>query len=87
MSPLPAEDEPRVIFNSDNPPPFLIARIRENWQVLFDEWGHVNREDLIGILRTLLNSIEAHAANSGPELGYVAFLDDFLRDAAREHPY
>lgn len=84
-SPLPANDVPTASFNPGDPVPFLMARIRDNWKALFDAWGQVDREDLIGILRTLLNSIEAHAAHSDPERGYVAFLDGFLRDAATEY--
>src|SRR5262249_19283838 len=34
----------------------------------------VATEDLVGILRTLLNSIEAHGWNTGAGRGYVSFL-------------
>jgi hypothetical protein len=57
---------------------FLIWNIRRHWGILFDQQGIVNTEDLIGILRALLYSIEAHAWNTGRDRGYVAFLYGFL---------
>jgi hypothetical protein len=57
---------------------YLIWNIRRHWGLLFDEQGPVSTEDLIGILRTLLNSIEAHAWNTGAARGYVVFLKGFM---------
>ena len=43
-----------------------------------EEAGPVDPKDLVGILRTLLHSIEAHAWHRGPERGYVSFLQEFM---------
>jgi hypothetical protein len=77
------EDAPEVPFAPGGEVEFLIWNIRRHWRELVKEQGPVATADLIGILRTLLHSIEAHAWNTGPEHGYVAFLYDFLRRMPR----
>lgn len=49
--------------------------IRRQWVRLFQEFGLVHRDDLIGICRTLLYSIEAHRSISQ---GYINFLKKFM---------
>jgi hypothetical protein len=78
LSPIPTEGEPEVPFAEGNEVAFLVWNIRRHWGLLFQERGPVATDDLIGILRTLLNSIEAHAWNTGPRLGYVDFLWKFM---------
>ncbi len=58
---------------------FVIWNIRRNWRILFEEHGSVATHDLVGIMRTLLHSIIAHAWNTGPEHGYLEFLEGFMR--------
>jgi hypothetical protein len=72
------EEEPEMLFVSGVEIEFLVWNIRRHWRQLFQEEGPVSHPDLIGILRTLLHSIEAHAWHTGPSLGYVAFLEDFM---------
>ena len=74
-----AEDEPEVAFAVGNEVEFLVWNIRQHWGILFQEQGPVRDDDLVGILRTLLNSIVAHAWQTGPSRGYVAFLDGFMQ--------
>jgi hypothetical protein len=53
--------------------------IRSHWTLFFEDEHAVAVSDLIGVLRTLLNSIEAHEWHTGRDRGYVAFLDDFMQ--------
>ena len=73
------DGEPEVTFAAGNEVEFLVWNIRRHWRILFQEKGPVSKEDLIGILRTLLYSIEAHAWNTGVARGYVSFLEDFMQ--------
>jgi hypothetical protein len=77
--PLLPEGTPEMFFTPGKEVEFLVWNIRNFWGALFEREGSVATDDLIGILRTLLNSIDAHEWHTGPDLGYVAFLDDFLR--------
>ncbi len=73
-----AEGEPEVDFAAGKEVEFLIWNIRRHWRVLVEARGPVATGDLVGILRTLLNSIEAHGWNTGPARGYVSFLVGFM---------
>jgi len=70
--------EPEVPFAPGREVEFLVWNIRRHWGALFAEKGPVHVEHLIGILRTLLHSVEAHAWHTGPDQGYVAFLENFI---------
>jgi hypothetical protein len=74
-----AETDPEVAFEAGKEVEFLVWNIRRHWSLLFQEQGPVPSHDLIGILRTLLYSIQAHAWHTGPSRGYVAFLEDFMQ--------
>jgi hypothetical protein len=79
---LPAllpEDAPEVSFAAGSEVEFLVWNIRRHWRMLFQEEGPVSSHDLVGILRTLLHSIEARAWHTGPDRGYVAFLESFMQ--------
>jgi hypothetical protein len=56
----------------------VVLRIRRGWQDLFTQRQPCSRDDMIGILRMLLFSIEAQGWNSGPGRGYLVFLEKFL---------
>jgi hypothetical protein len=74
------EGTPGVTFAAGSEVEFLVWNIRRHWGILVEHEGPVRTDDLIGILRTLLYSIEAHAWNTGPSRGYVAFLYSFIKD-------
>ncbi len=76
------EGAPEVVFDLADPVPYLSYKIRLAWRTVQQESGPVRNDDWIGILRTLLNSIEAHAWNSGASRGYVVFLENFIPKAA-----
>ena len=81
LPPALPDGEPEVPFAAGQEVEFLVWNIRRHWRELFDDEGPVSRDDLVGILRTLLHSIEAHAWNTGPHRGYVDFLASFMRSA------
>jgi hypothetical protein len=76
---LLAEGDPDVLYAPGREVEYLIWNIRRHWGLLFAERGPVRDQDLIGILRTLLHSIKAQAWHSGPDRGYVHFLEHFIQ--------
>jgi hypothetical protein len=78
-APKAGDDELEPAYTPGQEPEFVIDLIRVHWRRAFEEDGPVATADLIGILRTLLNSMEAHAWNRGPTAGYLAFLSEFMR--------
>jgi hypothetical protein len=72
----PDELQPDVVIGAEAP--FLIWNIRRHWTTFFQREHTVAVPDLVGVLRTLLNSIQAHQWNTGRDHGYVAFLDKFM---------
>lgn len=72
------DGEPEVLFTSSAIPERVFFKIRQAWSSLADSGRVVVSADLIGILRTLLFSLEAHAFKTGESRGYVAFLEEFI---------
>ncbi len=72
------EDAAPVEYAAGRETEYLVWNVRRHWGLLFAEKGPVAVQDLIGILRTLLYSMDTHAFNTGPERGYVDFLYGFL---------
>jgi hypothetical protein len=75
---LPEVDTPQLSFEPGKEVEYLVWNIREHWARLFASVGRVGAADLIGILRTLLASMEVHALRTGSSRGYVAFLPGFI---------
>ena len=71
------EDAPEVAFAPGKEVEHLVWNIRRRWRLMFGEYGAVATSDLIGILRTLLYSMEAQAWDRGASRGYVDFLYHF----------
>jgi hypothetical protein len=65
---VPGQEEDLIVWN-----------IRRNWDDLFRSFPHPGTETLIGILRTLLGSIETWSTPSPSSRGYLNFLQGFLR--------
>jgi hypothetical protein len=80
-SPIFVEGEPDVALCEGKHAEFLIWNIRRAWTDFFASKGPVATNDLIGIIGTLLYSMKAHAWNTGPSLGYLHFLEGFMRNA------
>src|SRR5262249_28275040 len=81
-SPALSPEEPQPELVPGNETPFLVWIIRRTWTEFFEDNGPVDVADLVGVLRTLLYSIKAHQWNSGPDEGYVAFVEDFLQGSS-----
>src|SRR5207237_8812187 len=75
------EGSPEVPWEAGCESEHVAWSIRTQWRTLVDTVGPVAAEHLVGILRTLLHSIKAHAWNTGPERGYVEFIWRFLNRA------
>lgn len=58
---------------------FIGEQIRDSWQELFVEFPDPGTEVLVGILRTLLNSIKTFGTSSPDSRGYLGFLGGFLQ--------
>jgi hypothetical protein len=59
----------------------VIWNVRRQWEDLFRTGSHPGRENLIGVLRTLLNSVATWGTPSSHSRGYLKFLEGFLRKA------
>jgi hypothetical protein len=55
--------------------------IRQGWEDCFARYDHPGQEALIGILRTLLSSVETFTTPAPGSRGYLSFLEGFLRRA------
>lgn len=77
--PLPAladmSDEEKHAFGRND---LLIWSILAQWQRYFEEHGPLGKDTLIGVLRTILGSIDFRRSNSPAANGYLEFLEDFL---------
>jgi hypothetical protein len=57
----------------------IIWNIRHNWHQYFESNPHPGTDQLIGILRTTLGSIEVWTTRSRNSRGYLSYLKGFLR--------
>jgi hypothetical protein len=60
---------------------FIIWNIRRNLQHLFQTEPRPSRDTLIGVLRTILGSVELWSSASPQSRGYLRFVEGFLQDA------
>jgi hypothetical protein len=59
----------------------LIAwNIRRHWQTLEERQALPKREDMIGVLRTILGSLETWRSKSMHSQGYLRFLEGFMKE-------
>lgn len=75
LEPLDAERELHV--NAGQEADLVIDLIRSNWQRYFADHPNPGRDNLIGILRTILGSIETHRSSN--RRGYLDYLIGFMR--------
>ena len=57
----------------------VIANIRRNWQIRAEEGTLPGRDDLIGVLRTILHSIAVWRSQSLHSQGYLRYVEGFLK--------
>jgi hypothetical protein len=59
---------------------FIVWRIRQNWGELFQTQSHPGRDKLVGVLRSILGSIEIWGSQNRGSRGYLEYIEDFLGD-------
>jgi hypothetical protein len=59
----------------------VIWNIRRNWQYLEEQGKLPKRDDLIGVLRTILGSLGTWRSQSMHPQGYLRFLEGFMKKA------
>ncbi|MEJ7639137.1 MAG: hypothetical protein WKF75_14485, partial [Singulisphaera sp.] len=78
--PLPPLSEAGVLrLTEGGEEEFLIANIRRNWRVLEAQGALPGRDDLIGLLRTILHSIEVWRSQSLHSQGYLRYIEGFMK--------
>jgi len=65
---MEGEDEQLVIWN-----------IRRNWQELFEEEPRPSRDNLVGVVRTILGSVELWRSASPTSRSYLRYVEGFLQ--------
>jgi hypothetical protein len=75
----PLEDRESTGDFDGNPTDVLIWNIRRNWQIYAESDPLPRRDDLIGVLRTILGSLETWRSKSMDSRGYLNFLEGFLK--------
>src|SRR5699024_7605724 len=56
----------------------IIARIRSNWLGFFEDGSGPSRDDLVGVLRTMLSSVEFWRRREKGSTSFIEYLEDFL---------
>ena len=85
--PLPPLSEDGVLtLTEGGEEDLIIANIRRNWRDLEEEGALPRRDDLIGILRTILNSIEIWRSQSLHSQGYLRYIEGFMKKLGRLGP-
>jgi hypothetical protein len=63
----------------------LVDAILRGWRRLAESEPRPRRDDLAGVLRTILASIEIHRTPGGQSRGYLSYLEAFLRQLGIEY--
>lgn len=78
--PLPLlSDSHEVTITADGEEELIIENIRRNWRILAEEGSSPPRDDLIGVLRTILHSISVWRSKSLLSQGYLNYIEGFLK--------
>ncbi|MBL8793481.1 MAG: hypothetical protein JNM56_06235 [Planctomycetia bacterium] len=77
--PLPALDDSNRFTDTGSPIDLIVWNIRRNWKTLYQESPHPGRDNLVGVLRTLLNSVNTWGTSSPTSRGYLHFVEGFLK--------
>jgi hypothetical protein len=80
LPPIPhdAAEADRVIEGTQN---LVIWNIRQNWHLRARSLPSPGRDALVGVLRTILGSIEVWGSPSPSSRGYLDFIEGFLTEA------
>ena len=75
----PPPDDGVLTLTEGGEEEFLIANIRRNWRVMEEKGALPGRDDLIGLLRTILHSIEIWRSQSLHSQGYLRYIEGFMK--------
>lgn len=79
QGPLPPAVDPDSIEEIEGfEEEFIIQNIRRHWEILFRDSPRPVKDDLIGILRTTLGSIEIWATGVPGSRHYLCYIENFL---------
>jgi hypothetical protein len=80
QGPLPPLTESDVItITEGGEEDLVIANIRRNWRFMEEKGTLPNRDDLIGVLRTILNSIAIWRSQSLHSQSYLHYVEGFMK--------
>ena len=71
----------KITYTEGDEKGLVISNIRRNWIHMHYAGTRVGTEQLVGVLRTLLGSIEAWRSPSAQSRGYLHYLEGFLKKA------
>jgi hypothetical protein len=77
--PLPPLSETDELSVTGGWSDLVIANIRRNWRILEEKGTLPGRDDLIGVLRSILNSIEVWRSKSLHPQGYLRYIEGFMK--------
>lgn len=80
QGPLPPLDETGTLTLAERgEEDLVIANIRRNWQIMAEEGSLPGRDDLVGMLRTILHSIQVWRSQSLHSQGYLRYVEGFVK--------
>lgn len=74
----PRSDASPISFQPGHEQELIIVSIRRNWVMLFETAARPSKEERIGVLRTILGSLEAMRTASPASQGYLLHIAEFL---------
>jgi hypothetical protein len=77
----PLEDPGEIRHAEGDEQDFLIGNIRRHWELLSEKQLRFGTEDRIGVVRTLLNSVDTWGTAGPQSRGYLHFLEGFMKKA------
>jgi hypothetical protein len=77
--PLEPVETDEVTITEGGEEELVIANIRRNWRILEEERSLPGRDVLIGILRSILHSIEVWRSQSLNSQGYLRYIEGFMK--------
>jgi hypothetical protein len=82
---LPEIDRKKPLkVGPDDRSELVLWNVRGHWDHYFHENPHPGRDKLVGVLRSILGSIETWGHPGATSRGYLDFLEDFLDDVGVE---
>jgi hypothetical protein len=58
----------------------ITVNIRRHWEAMSEEAGTFSKDEQIGVLRTLINSVETWTSPNPESRGYLSFVEGFLKE-------